>query len=46
MQLELEQDTFSMPVDVLVETLIGFALGIIGTVLSYFANMKDISVSA
>ena len=45
-QLELEEDQFSMPSDVIVETLIGFSLAIFATVLSYFSGMKDISFSA
>ena len=45
-QLELEEDQFSMPLDVKVETLVGFALGIIGTVIGYLGGLKDISVRA
>ena len=44
MQLELEEESFSMPTDVIVETLIGFALGIFGTVLSHLSGLKDISL--
>ena len=35
-----------MPLDVIVETLIGFSLAIFATVLSYFSGMKDITFSA
>jgi hypothetical protein len=35
-----------MPLDVVVEALVGFALGIIGTVVGYLAGLKDISVRA
>ena len=46
MQLELEEDQFKMPRDVIIETLVGFTLAIFATVLSYFSGLKDISFSA
>ena len=45
-QLELEEDQFKMPLDVILETLVGFALAIFATVLNYFSGMKDITYSA
>jgi len=35
-----------MPVDVILETLVGFALAIFATVLSYFSGLKDITYAA
>ena len=45
-QLELEEDSFSLPLDVMIEAMVGFVLGIFGTVAGYFAKLKDISVPA
>ncbi len=45
-QLELEEDSFKIPMDIKVETLVGFVLGIVGTVLGYFSDLKDISFTA
>eukprot|EP00347_Sterkiella_histriomuscorum_P017126 403350565 len=45
-QLELDEDTFKMPLDVKVETLIGFVLTIIGSVCLYISKMRDISFSS
>jgi hypothetical protein len=48
--------TFTMPIDVIfiphyffqviIETMVGFALGIIATVMSSVSKLKDISISA
>ncbi len=55
MLLELEEDTFAMPLDVnlniylfqvIVETMIGFLLSIFGTVLYYTGRLKNISASS
>ena len=46
MQLELEEDSFKIPLDIKIEALIGFVLGIFGTVLSHFSGMRDISFTA
>ena len=46
MQLELEEDQFAMPLDVILETQVGFTLAIFATVLNYFAGMKDMTFSA
>lgn len=45
-QLELEEDSFKMPLDVKIEAILGFVLGIVGTVISYFSGMKDIAFTA
>ena len=46
MQLELEEDSFKIPLDIKLETFVGLFLGIVGTVLSHFSNLKDISFTA
>jgi hypothetical protein len=43
-QLELEEDSFSLPADVVVETLVGFAVGIVGTVIGYLGKLRGIGV--
>ena len=46
MQLELEEDSFKIPLDIKIETIVGFVLGIFGTVISQFAGLKDISFTS
>ncbi len=43
MQLELEEDSFKIPLDIKLEILVGFILGIVGTVFSHLSVLKDIS---
>jgi len=45
-QLELDEDSFRIPLDIKLETFVGLLLGIVGTVLSHFSVLKDISFTA